>query len=155
MDGRGKKGKGKRKRQKAKRSRATTRRLRNLSRLLLFLGVCSSFFVRSCKVFLAGILPRDPAGAPRLGLARNSPVSYPPLRCFVFRRPSLTYTLVVLPLSTCLPPTRVLSSPLAATYRCLRCSDIAAAATATVTAAAAAGGGAFPNFETLTKSRAR
>lgn len=94
-DGRKKKGKGKRRRQEAKRSGAATRGLQNLS--WPFFSSSSSalaalFSFDACKVFLAGILPRDPAGAPARTRPQQSGIIPTPLRCSVFRRSSLTYT---------------------------------------------------------------
>lgn len=103
-------------RQEAKRSAGC-----RISLALLFLGARSSFFVRSCKVFLAGILPRDSAGAlaPVTRPQQSSIISIYPLRCFVFCRPSLTYTWIVAPLSSNLFPTSFCPS-LVAAYLCLR-----------------------------------
>lgn len=93
-DGRKKKGKGKRRRQEAKRS---AQRLRGLQNLLALLSSSSSalavlFSFDACKVFLAGILPRDPAGAPARIRPQQFGIIPTPLRCSVFRRSSLTYT---------------------------------------------------------------
>lgn len=81
-DGRKKKGKGKRRRQKAKRSaEPISEAAESLGPSHSSSALAALFSFDACKVFLAGILPRDPAGAPTPGLARNSPVSY--LRRFV------------------------------------------------------------------------
>lgn len=119
-----------------------------------FLGTTSSsFFVRFCKVFLAGILPRDSAGAPApppspppLRPDSSATVRYHiylPLRCFVFCRPSLTYTLGCSLLSSNLFPTSF--SPLLAVVYPPLCVCAMAVTAATKTTAAAAGGGAFPS----------
>lgn len=86
-------------------------------------GTSSSFFVRFCKVFLAGILPRDSAGAPACPRDSSATVRYHiylPLRCFVFCRLSLTYYSWLWPLSSNLFPTSF-SPLLTIVYqRCLR-----------------------------------
>lgn len=155
-DGRKKKGKGKRRRQKAKRSaEPISEAAESLGPSLPSSALAALFSFDACKVFLAGILPRDPAGAPIPGLARNSPVSY--LRRFV--APS-SASLLLRILGCITPPPLALDAVLSrlhtavcATAAAMTTTVVAAAAVAAV-AAAAAGGGAFRNFETLTKSRA-
>lgn len=161
-DGRKKKGKGKRRRQKAKRSaEPISEAAESLGPSLPSSALAALFSFDACKVFLAGILPRDPAGAPTPGLARNSPISY--LRRFVAPS-SASLLLRILGCITSLPPhpplalDAVLSrlhTAVCATAAAMTTTVVAAvAAVAAAAAAAAAGGGAFRNFETLTKSRA-
>lgn len=152
-DGRKKKGKGKRRRQEAKRSVQWSQRLQNLSLgpSLSSSALAGLFSFDACKVFLAGILPRDPAGAPARTRPQQSgiiPLRLPQVFSYVYLVVSLPSPLLQL------TPNAVLSSSRG--YHCL-CRSVAATAAmaTTVVATAAAGGGAFRNLETLTKSRAR
>lgn len=117
------------------------------------------FSFDACKVFLAGILPRDPVGAPAPGPATVRYHTYtaslfclPQVFSYVYLVVSPFFPPVLLPLSTCSRRYSLLFSQLHTT---VCAAATAAMATTVAAAAAAAGGGAFRNFETLTKSRAR
>lgn len=92
---------------------------------LLFFGALAGLFsFDACKVFLAGILPRDPAGAPAQTRPQQSAIIPIPLRS-VFCRSSPTYTWLYLSLLLLfqLAPNAILSSsrgyvPLFVVQRC-------------------------------------